>query len=365
VAASCVLLIVSGLLARALDYALHFNPGFDYQNVALIQPELDGHGYTPEKSRAYVDELQGRLLQMPGVDSVALTSIPPLSGTVETMGTTIAGHQLSIHVSRVNPTFFHVMGIPILRGRALKVGETHAIVIGESFAKIGWPDKDPLGGKFDSDDSHFTVVGIVGTARLVERENPDAVEAYFPMEPSGLGSANVLVKMAPGQTASMMPAINALAKSIRPDVIPFVQPLKTSFSQQLSTIRNAAMAVSALGLVALLIACLGIVGLVAYSVSQRTKEIGLRMALGANPAHVIGAILRQFSGTVCLGLLAGVAGAAGLSQLLRTVLYGISSLDPLTYVVAPGIFVAVAVVAALLPARRALKIDPMLALRYD
>ncbi len=256
------------------------------------------------------------------------------------------------------------MGIPILRGRALKPGEAHAIVVGESFAKIGWPDKDALGGKFDTDDDHFTVVGIVGTARLVERENPDAVEAYFPMEPAGLVGASVLVKTN-GRTESMMPAMSALAKSIRPDVIPYVQPLKVSFREQLNTIRNAALAVSALGVVALSIACLGIVGLVAYAVSQRTKEIGLRMALGANPAHVLGTLLRQFSGTVCLGLLGGVAGAAGLSQLLRQVLYGISSLDPVAYVVAPGIFAVVAAVAALLPARRALKIDPMLALRYD
>ena len=122
---------------------------------------------------------------------------------------------------------------------------------------------------------------------------------------------------------------------------------------------------SLLGIAALAIACLGIVGLVAYSVSQRTKEIGLRMALGAKPTHVLSVVLQQFNRTVLFGLLAGLGGAAALSQLLRRELYGISNLDPIAYLAAPALFVLVATIAALLPARRALRIDPMLALRYD
>ena len=363
-AASCALLIVSGLLVRALDRAVHFDPGFQYEHVAAIQAELDSHGYTPEKARSYFDELQSRLLQMPGVQSVALTSIPPLGGSVETTGTEMAGRHVEIHVSRVTPTFFKTMGIPILRGRTLQPGESNAIVVGESLARMGWPGKDALGGKFTADKKDFTVVGIAGTARLVERQDADAVEAYFPLDPGGETGATLLVKTA-GPTESMLPAINALAQSLRADTLPYTQLLKTSFRQKLETIQNMAMAVSALGFVALAIACLGIVGLVAYSVSQRTKEIGLRMALGAKAGHVLFVVLQNFSRTVLLGLLAGVLLAAGLSQLLRRELYGLSSLDPLTYLAAPVLFLVVAVVAALLPARRALRIDPMRALRYD
>ena len=364
VAASCVLLIVSGLLVRALDYALHFHPGFEYQNVVLIEPDLDSHGYSPEKARAYLDELQSRLRQLPGVRSVALSSIPPLGGRVETTGTEMAGRQVSIHMSRVSPQFFQTMGIPILRGRTLLPGETHAIVVGESFAHLGWPGKDALGGKFTADKVDFTVVGIVGTARLVERQDPDAVEAYFPLEAAHLPSAVVLVKTS-AAAETLLPAIDSLAKSIRPDTIPYSQLLKTSFHQRLDTIQNSALAVSVLGGVALAIACLGIVGLVAYSVSQRTKEIGLRMALGAKPAHVVFIVLQQFGRTILVGLIAGVGGAAALSQLLRRELYGISNLDPVTYLGALGIFSLVAAAAAILPARRALRIDPMRALRYD
>ena len=364
VAASCVLLIVSGLLMHALDHAIHFDPGFEYQNVALIEPGLDAHGYTPEKARAYLDELQNGLQRMPGVQSVALTSVPPLGGTVVTDGTEIAGRQVAIHVTNVSPTFFKTMGIPILRGRSLQTGETNVIVIGESFAKLAWPGKDALGRKFTTDNKDFLIVGIAGTARLVERQDPDAVEAYFPLETGGLPSASVLVKTA-GPTDSLLPAIHAFVKSIRPDVTPFIELLKTSFRQKIETIQNTALVVSLLGAVALSIACLGIVGLVAYSVSQRTKEIGLRMALGAKPAHVLSIVLQQFSRTVFFGLLVGILGAAALSQLLRRELYGISNLDPLSYLTAAALFLLVAGVAALLPARRALRIDPMRALRYD
>jgi predicted permease len=364
VAASCVLLIVSGLLVRALDFARYFNPGFAYQNVALIEPDLNAHGYSIEKAHAYLDELQNRLVHLPGVESVALSTIPPLGGTVESTGTQIAGRQVEIHVSRVSPSFFQTMGIPILRGRTLLPGETHSIVIGESFARVGWPGKDPLGRKFTGDGVDFTVVGIVGTARLVERQDPDAVEAYFPLETANLPSAVVLIKTSV-PTENLLRTFNSLAKSIRPDTLPYVQMLKTSFRQKLDNIQYNAFAVSVLGAVALLIACLGIVGLVSYSVSQRTKEIGLRMALGAEPAHVLVIVLRQLSRTILFGLLAGVGCAAALSQLLRRELYGISNLDPVTYCAALALFSVVAAAAALLPARRALRIDPMRALRYD
>jgi ABC-type antimicrobial peptide transport system permease subunit len=256
------------------------------------------------------------------------------------------------------------MGIPLLRGRALQFGETNAIVIGESFARLGWPGKDALGGDFTTDGTNYKVVGIVATARLVERQNPDAVEAYFPLNTDNLPGAVVLVKTS-GATETLLPAINSLAKSIRTDVLPYTQLLKTSFHQQLESIQSIALVVSGLGTVALLIACVGMVGLVAYSVSQRTKEIGLRMALGAKPTHVLFIVLERLSGIVFIGLLAGVSGAAALSQLLRGELYGVSNLDPLTYLAALGVFLLLAALAALLPARRALRIDPMLALRYD
>jgi ABC-type antimicrobial peptide transport system permease subunit len=141
--------------------------------------------------------------------------------------------------------------------------------------------------------------------------------------------------------------------------------MKTAFRGYQQTAGYSALAVGLLGSLALLLACIGIVGLVAYAVSQRTKEIGIRMALGARPMNILAVVLRRFSYPVAAGLLVGIIGAAALSQILRRELYGVSSLDPLAYLAAMAVFVVTVVVAALLPARRALRIDPMRALRYE
>jgi predicted lysophospholipase L1 biosynthesis ABC-type transport system permease subunit len=210
----------------------------------------------------------------------------------------------------------------------------------------------------------YTVVGIAGNARVMALENPDAVEVYFPLVPDEIASMNVIVRSA-APTESLAPAVTAIARSLDPDVFPQVQVLKSAYHRKLDAAERGAMGASLLGLSALLIACLGIVGLVAYAVSQRIKEIGIRIALGAARGHVLLLVLRQFSRPVTVGLVLGLAGAAALSQILRRQLYGISSLDPAAYLAATAIFVVTVALAALLPARRALRIDPVKALRCD
>jgi ABC-type antimicrobial peptide transport system permease subunit len=149
------------------------------------------------------------------------------------------------------------------------------------------------------------------------------------------------------------------------EAIPDVQLLSTAFRTRLEGAEYSAWAVSVLGFIAHLLACLGIAGVVAYAVSQRTKEIGIRMALGAQASHVLSVVLRQFSRPVVAGLIVGLAGAAALSQVLRGRLYGISNFDPATYLIAIAVFLVTVTIAALLPARRALRIDPLRALRHE
>ena len=163
--------------------------------------------------------------------------------------------------------------------------------------------------------------------------------------------------------SALLPAVKTLALSLDPQLFPQVQLLQTDFRRKILEAERGAAAVSLLGLSALFLACLGIVGMVAYAVSQRTKEIGIRIALGARPAHVIGSVLWQFWRPVSAGLVVGVGGAAALSQLLRRVLFGVSHLDPLAYAAAIGLFVLTAALAAWWPARRALRVDPITALR--
>ena len=362
VAASCVLLIVAGLLGRALTHAMSTNPGFEYQQVISIDPGLARHGYSPARAQAYLDTLQSRLRSLPGVESVSLAFSPPLGNRSEGVGLTVDGRALNVQINRVDPQFFQTMKIPLLRGRNLMRGDPHAIVISESLARGAWPGQDPLGKKFLGED--YTVVGIAGSARLVKLQDSDSVEVYFLIGTADLPSTSVLVKTS-ASPEDLTRSVASTTEAVDPGTFPEVQLLKTGFRRKLRGAEASALTVSLLGFIADLLACLGIVGVVAYAVSQRTKEIGIRMALGAQPGHVLSLVLRQFSGPVVAGLLAGVAGAAALSGLLRGELYGISNLDPITYLAVVAIFIFTVAVAALLPARRALRVDPLRALRYE
>jgi predicted permease len=360
VAASCVLLIVAGLLIRALDRAMATNPGFDYQQVLSIDPGLSTHGYSSGHARVYLDALQSRLRAVAGVESVSLASTPPLGGRKTVLRSDTTPRPVDIYVNHIDPQFFQTMKIPLLKGRNFMRGDTRAIIVGESFARLQWPAEDPLGKQFEG----YTVIGIAGSARVVALQDPDAVEAYYLAEEADLPSMVVLVK-ASGPPEGLVPFVAAMARSVDPQIFPEVQLMKSSFERKLRETELSALAVTLLGISALLLACLGIVGLVAYAVSQRTKEIGIRIALGAKASHVLSSVLRQLSRPVVAGLLVGIGGAAALSQILRRELYGISHLDPIAYLSAIGIFLITVTIAALWPARRALRVDPLRALRCE
>jgi len=360
VAASCVLLIVAGLLVRALDRVMSVHPGFDYQQVMSINPGLATHGYSSSRAAAYLETLESRLRSLPGIESVAHASTPPLGSKKTIIGANVDGRPVDIHVNRVDPAFFETMGIPLLRGRNLLRGEPRVMIVSQSLALSLWLGKDPLGQQFDN----RTVVGVTGSARQAALQDPDAVEAYFPVESADLASMSVLVKTS-GPPEDVLLSVTSIVRALDPDVFPDVQLLKTSFKRKLEQTELTALAVSVLGFSALLLACVGIVGLVAFSVAQRTKEIGIRMALGATGSNILSVVLRQLSRPVAIGLLVGIGAAAALTQILRRELYGISNLDPAAYLAAVGVLVTTVALAALWPARRALAVDPLRALRCD
>jgi predicted permease len=365
VAGSCVLLIVSGLLLRALDRAMNAFPGFEYEQVIALNPGLSSHGYSPEKADAFIDELTTRLRGMAGIESVSVATVPPLGGTVITSGIKTDGHELTVHLNNIGPDFFRTMGIPLLRGRTFRPGEKNAVIIGQSFARAQWPGQDPLGKTFPGDGPQKDiVVGVAGTARIVERQDAQALEAYFPAKADQMPDIWLLVKTA-GPPSGLLPYLIAAARVGDSRLFPEASLLSTSFKQRLQGSQYSVVAVGLLGFVALLLACSGIVGLVAYSVSQRTKEIGIRMALGARAPSVLLVAVQQVARPVGIGLMVGVGGAAALSQVLRRQLYGVSHLDPLAYGAALLLFGVTVAVAALLPARKALRVDPMKALRCD
>lgn len=318
------------------------------------------HGYAAGSAQAYLETLRARLAALPGVRSVALATTPPLGGRKSIIRPEAATRPVDIYTNRVDPGFLATMKIPILRGRNLQAGDTQAVVVSESMALGQWPGEDPLGKSFGGQ----TVVGIAGNARWVALQDPDAVEAYFLASADDAATRVALVSTS-GAAEAVVPVVAAAARAIDPKIFPDVRLLKTAYAGKLREAEIGAASVAVLGVCALLLACLGIVGLVAYSVSQCAKEIGIRMALGASGSHVLTVVLGQLSRPVVAGLLLGVVGAAALSQVLRRQLYGVSNLDPVAYLAAIGVFVLTAVLTALVPARRALRVDPLTALRHE
>jgi predicted permease len=365
IAASCVLLILAGLLVRAAQHVLTTDPGFGYEQVISIDPGLGSHGYTPAGATAFLDQFIGRLRSLPGVTSVALSSVSPLSGSRAVITNEIAGQKVPIYLLHVTPEFFQTMGIALVRGRNFLPGEKNAVIVSESLARIQWPGEDPI-GKLDASGSSTgdVVVGVARGARLMAMNDGDAVELYRAAQPEDMPTMRVLVKTA-GAADGLVPMVRSACESLDPKLFVDIQLLKGEFRRATKAAERVATATSVLGLVALSLAALGLVGLVAYAVSERTKEIAIRIALGAQPWDLLSAIVRQFVWAVLLGLIAGAGATAALSKVLRRALYGVSNLDPMSYAGAMGFLLGIAVVAALLPARRALRVDPMRALHTE
>lgn len=368
VAGSCVLLIVAGLLVRAMHHTLYTSPGFGYEQVFSIDPQLGRHGYTPRSAQTYLDQMESRFRAVPGISSVSLVKLPPMGHTVARMDVEIGGHPVAIYPNWVEPGFFQTMNIPLLLGRTLLPGEKNAVVISQSLARRQWPGEDPVGKQFPGDASiskpRDTVVGVVGDARLNALNDDDAVEEYWTAHADDIPDMSMVVKIA-GAPESLAPMAKSIAESLDPKIFPEIRPLKSLFRESVWVVEKIAMLVSLIGMVAVLLAGVGIIGLVGYTVRQRSKEIAIRLALGAERAQVLTAVLRQFLWPLAAGLLAGAGVAAGASRVLRKVLYGVSNLDPASYAAAVVLVIGIAGLAALLPARRVLQLNLAKVLHYE
>lgn len=356
VGASCVLLIVSGLLVRATLHTLYTDPGFGYQRVLALNPGLGDHGYTPAAAQSYLGQLQERIRTVPGVTSVSTALLPPLvtNGT-SIIGINIDGRQIKTYPNWVGADFFQTMGIPLLRGRVLRAGETHAVVISQSLARKRWPTEDPIGKEWTGKGKEI-VVGIVGNTRAMELNNSDATEIYYPAAAKNFPGMSIMIKTT-GEPDSVIPTIKSIAADIDPKLFPTVTPLKVGFMKSIGQVEQIATIISMLGGIAIFLAVVGLLGLVMYAVSQRTKEIAIRLAVGAGRVEIFSVVLRRFAWPVVTGLVLGIGMAAAASQVLRRGLYGLSGLDPISYASAIALLVAILAVAALLPIRRAFRID--------
>lgn len=366
VAASCILLVVSVLLVHALERAVKSDPGFDYRKVAVIDPQLYAHAYSPSAALQYTQTLKERVAQMPGVESAAMILHQPLGNNITVgRGTPAAdGSKFDIYYSRVDPDFFRTMAIPILRGRTFSRGEQDAAIVSESTARRLWPGRDPLQQTYDWSRKKLPVIAVVGDAYMMAIRDRESGEVYIPLEPAKLTESVLLVRTSrpPEEMAAM---IARLARAQDPHLSPVTKTLQYAFDEKFADSARITAIISAMGILALLLSVIGLYGVVSYNVGQRTKEIGVRVALGATPAKIMGSLLSRLLVPLSIALAAGLVVAGALSFVLRSQLYGVNHLDPVSYLGAAAILAGTGALAALVPARRALKIDPMVALRNE
>ncbi|HEY6308842.1 MAG TPA: ADOP family duplicated permease [Candidatus Angelobacter sp.] len=363
VAASCVLLVVSALLVRALYHAYNSDPGFDYTRVITIDPQLYAHGYTPDKAVSYMRELESRLRQVPGVALAVLVTNPPL-GTSASFQRAHGDVNVNVHFNQISPGFFATMAIPLLRGRDFTAADKDVAILSESCARALWPAKDPLQQTFESGPRKLPVIGLVGNARLTALRNGDDAIVYMPVEENRANTTYLLVRTSQAPQ-TLLGTVSDVARAADPALSPNVQLLSTIFYDRMGDSGKMAAIVGGMGGLALVLGIVGLYGVVAYSVSQRTREVGIRIALGASPAGLVRNMVSSFVRPIGLAIAAGLALAAGLSTVLREYLYGVSNWDPFSYAGAALLLAATAALAALIPARRALKVDPVVALRAE
>ncbi len=367
-----VLLITAGLLARGLQAAQHIQPGFRTDGVVAVRFDLEQQRYNQPSAAEFHRALAERLLSLPGVDAVANAAVVPLS--METWGgdVKIAGQSsgMSDHYNLVSPDFFSLLGIPIIHGRNFTAqemnGTAKVAIVMESTARKLWPGQDPVGKTFTTGDpaASIQIVGVARDAHSSSLGELDPVFFYFPLSAEQQLPLKLLVHSNASfeQTAALL---RATVKGIDPNVLAEVKSMEQNLQMYRTPARIVTELASVLGAFALFLATIGIYSVVSYAVSRRIREIGIRMTLGAGRREVIRLILSGAMRPVIVGVALGVAAAAAISQVLASVLYGLSPIDPIAFVGVTLFLVAIALLASFIPARRAMRIDPMDALRYE
>jgi macrolide transport system ATP-binding/permease protein len=370
VAVCTILLLATGLLLRGLYYAQTVDPGFEMKGVATMFLNLGQQGYTERQGTAFMASLQQRISGLPGVVGVAHAECAPLSHDFSADAFTFSGRveKIGIEYNHVSPEYFSVVGIPIVRGRGFLPGETHdspGVVVTESTARRLWPDEDALGKTLrESGGREYSVIGVARDAQVAHLGDAHTMYLYFPAGTQDNLRAYVLVRYA-GDFPATAKAIRDVVQSLDADAPADVTKLEDYLEVWRMPSRIVAALSGALGLLALLLASIGVYGVVSYSVSRRVHEIGVRMALGAEGREIMNLVLRQAMRPVLFGGLVGVAGCAAVSQALSGMLFGLSAHDPVAFISVPLFLLAVALIASYVPARGALRVDPMVALRYE
>ncbi len=410
-AITLVLLAGAGLLGRSLLRVLSIDPGYRVENIVTMELELPaattptdgnqpalglGGGFGPGERGAanFVGALFDRLRAIPGVKEVGGSSVLPLASRFLPDGTFLLLDRAPVmtkpedfeRLFHTAPTghadfcvasegYFRALGIPLLHGRLFNDRDTadtpHVAVISQSLARTTWPNQDPLGrtvefGNMDGDLRLLTIVGIVGDIRDESLERTPSPTVYVNYRQRVRGGRDFsVVFQTGGDSTTAVAAARDIVRELDPEAVPRFRTFQQVFAASVATRRFNLTLVAAFAATALLLAVAGVYGVMGYWVERRTREIGVRMALGAVPGDVLWMVLARSSWTVATGVAFGVAGSLALTRAMQSLLFGVSPADPATLLAVTLLLAAVALLASYIPARQATKVDPMVALRHE
>ena len=377
IALSLVLLITAGLIVRSLQYVRSIGPGFDPDHALTMSVDVGLQGYDQDHGQEFYRQLTDRVKSLPGVQSTSVISYLPLSLDFSGTGVAMEGEPAkpasetpsAMYASSL-PGYFSAMRIPILQGRDFteqdKKDSTQVAIVNETFTRRFWPGQNAVGKRFlvgGATGKPVEIVGVVKNGKYFSLGEDPAMFIYLPMTQQYSTSVSLIVRSEGDPRGSIVAIREEIRKLDATLPIYDVKTLTEHMGLSLFPLRIGASVIGCFGLLALILAALGIYGVMSYSVSQRTHEIGIRMALGANAGDVLLVIVRQGVIVTIIGIGLGLIGALLLGMVVASILNGVSGTDPMTFAVISLLLGVVTLIACYIPARRATKVDPFLAIR--
>jgi predicted permease len=377
VALSLVALIGAGLFLRSLSNAQQLNPGFETEKLLVLSFNVGAQGYTDVRGQEFYRQVQERVGSLPGVSSAVVATNPPLAGglmrsvSIEGQEAPPGGRGILTMINAIGTKYFETLGIPIIRGRSFTETDRENMpkvaIVNEAMAKRFWSGDDPIGKrfKFFGDDNPIEVVGIAKDTSIINLGEDSRPLVYLPLLQNYSAFITLHVRSSGDPstiTATVRKEVQAMDQNMP---LTGVSTIDEIINQALWAPRIGASLLAIFGLLALLLASVGIYGVLSYTVNQRSREIGIRMALGAQTRDILNLFLKQGMALVLAGVVLGLGAGFILTRLIANLLYGVTAADPITFAGTALLLSFVALCATIIPARKAAKVDPMVALRYE
>jgi predicted permease len=377
-AVTLVLLVGAGLLTRSVMQAQHVSLGFNQDGLVAVSAEYSLLGYTDQRATQIFEQVRDRVRALPGVQSVSLSLRQPLALNYSTNTVFFPDRQqpgdqgVSVSATSVDGEYFTTLGVPLLQGRNFSAADTptsaRVAIVNDAFARTYWPGASVIGKRFrlrGIDGPEFEIVGVVGSYKVRTVGEPPTPYIHYPMSRRAF-TGQVVIARTSGDANALVAAIRRAFLELEPNTVFFdAHPMARQVDATLLPARLAAQTIGVVGLVATLLAAIGLYGVIAYAVSRRTREIGIRMALGAQPSGVLGMVMWQGLGVAAAGLAIGSVLAFIAARALSAGLYGVGAGDPVAWFSALAVLAGAATLANYIPARRAARVDPSVALRLQ